>query len=234
MIFSVKKLTKTERVICEKTISSKAMFALVGDAIMRKEKMSLIRMGDGERHMLTATDETIFVMLEARHPGWRKRLGVKDLPLDAIKELILDAGNSCTYFAPSVSGISFSRYNLYDFFAPRPYYIDNFFVNDWTKGMIQSLLDASDGVFVLHSDYKKIIQNFQDNYGTKIRFDGFQKNNWKDNERAIEAAMKSDAQLIFFSAGPAGKVIGPKIASAENKIVIDVGNTLLPWSEKTH
>ena len=37
-------------------------------------------------------------------------------------------------------------------------------------------------------------------------------------------------QLVLYSGGPGGKIIGPKIAKAKNKIVLDVGNTLLPWS----
>jgi hypothetical protein len=231
MIFSIKELTETERMICEKTISSKAIYALVGDAIMRKAGMSIVRLGDGEGLLLKAKDETIFLKLERDNPGWGKRMGIEGLSLDAIKKMILEAGNACTYFAPSVSGISYKTFRLYDLFEPRDFYLDNFFVNDWTKEMIQVLFESSDGVFILHSNYKKIIQNFKKNYSSQISFDGFPKNSWKDNEAAIQAAINSNAQLILFSGGPAGKILGPKIASVTNKVVLDIGNTLLPWSE---
>lgn len=232
MIFSIKKLTSKEKAFCKKTISSRATYALVGDAIVRKEGMSIVRMGDGERHLLAATDEGVFDILEGLSAGWLKRLGIEGLSLAAIQERILEAGNSCTYFAPSVSGISYRNYHLYDYFTLRRHYLDNFFINEWTKDMIQRLLKASNGVYIMHNEHETVIQNFQKNYDTGTHFSGFRKTSARDNEAAIKAAKESDAQLILFSAGPAGKVIGPRIAAETNKVVLDVGNTLIQWSEK--
>jgi len=102
--------------------------------------------------------------------------------------------------------------------------------------MIKMLLEASDSVFIIHRDYKKIINNFKKNYNltgkSQLKFDGFPKNNWDDNEQAIDAAIKSGRQLVLYSGGPGGKIIGPEIAKTKNKIVLDVGNTLIPWSTK--
>lgn len=235
MIFSIKSLSQDETDICLKTLSPKAIYALVGSAIVKQQSLSIVRMGDGEHRILDADPTKPFTEFEATHLGWNKRLGIEDAPVDRLRELILEAGNSCTYFAPSVSGISLPRYALHTFFKPRPYYIDNFFVNDWKPDMIQQLLEASSGVYIIHRDYKKIIQNFQQNYSftKKLMFDGCLKDSWKDNQATIEAATRSNAQLVLFSAGPGGKIIGPKIASAKNKIVLDIGNTLLSWSENS-
>ena len=52
----------------------------------------------------------------------------------------------------------------------------------------------------------------------------------KDNDRAVRSAIKSGMQLILFSAGPGGKIIGPQIAKGRSSVVIDVGNTLVHWS----
>lgn len=234
MIFSIKELSDLEKEICSKTISSKAIYALVGDAILKRQSMSVVRMGDGERKILDADPTQPFLAFEATHEGWNRRLGIEEEPVDLLQREILEAGNECTYFAPSISGISYQEYFLYQYFKPRSMYIDNFFVNDWTPEMVQTLFEASDGVCIFHRDYRQIIQNFQTNYHftKEISFDGYTKDSWKDNGTAIEAAIRSSAQLVLYSGGPGGKIIGPRIAQAANKVVLDIGNTLLPWSEK--
>ena len=232
MIFKIKKLTPKEKTICKKTIGSKAIYALIGDALARKKSVSLIRVADGERAILETKDAKTFTYFEKTMPGWNKKYGVEDMPLDRLQAELLEAGNTCTFFAPSVSGISLPHYNLYDLYKPRRMYIDNFFADDWTKEMIEKLFNASKGVFILHREHEDIIKNFQKNYNSSIRFSGAKKDSWKDNDDAINAAIQSDAQLILFSGGPAGKIIGPKIAAAKNKIVLDIGHALLPWSEK--
>lgn len=234
MIFSIKSLDAEEREYCQKTISPKGFFALVGSAIVNRESLSVVRMGDGERKILAADDEQPFAAFESEHDKWNVRLGIDEMPIKLLKHNILAAGNSCTYFAPSVSGISLSAYNLYKYFEPRAHYVDNFFVNDWTGEMVRMLLEASDGVMILHRKPEQIITNFKANYTFRkeVSFIAGIKDSWSDNEAAIAAAIASPAQLILFSAGPGGKIIGPEIAKATNKVVIDVGNTLIVWSER--
>lgn len=233
MFISINKLSSSDKKICLNTVSTKAIFAIVGDALTRKKSISIVRMGDGEKKILATKKSTeFFDYFDDIHKDWGTQLGVKGMPIENLRKNILAAGNHCTYFAPSVSGIQFPNYSLYKFFKPREFYFDNFFVNDWSAGMIKLLLETAKGIFVIHRDYKKIINNFKTNYDLNNQFfDGFQKESWCDNEQAIETAINSKAQLILFSAGPGGKIIGPKIAKAKNKIVLDVGNTLIPWSE---
>lgn len=233
MIFNVKKLSDTEKKICIKTISSRAIFAIVGDAIKNKKSISVVRMGDGERGILKADPNKPFNLFDNISRNWNKKLGIKGMSVKDIQKNIIKAGNTCTYFAPSISGISYRDFNLYDFFKPRPCYFDNFFVNDWSKEMVSMLLENSDGVFIIHKDYKKIIDNFKKNYNFKkenIFLGGFTKKNWRDNQQAIDEAIESKAQLILFSGGPGGKIIAPEIAKARSKVIIDVGNTLIRWS----
>ena len=238
MIFSIKKLTTPEKEICFKTISSKAIFAIVGDALVRHKSISIVRMGDGEYGILKADKNKPFTAFNYSGNDWNKKLGVEGVATKNLQKMILEAGNTCTYFAPSISGISILKYYLYNFFKPRPYYFDNFYVNDWTHEMIKMLLETSNGVFILHRDYKKIISNFKKTYNltgkNSVKFSGFTKNNWDDNKQAIDAAINSDSQLILYSGGPGGKIIGPKIAKAKNKIVLDIGNTLIHWSTKNN
>ncbi|MDP3883274.1 MAG: hypothetical protein Q8Q48_04440 [Candidatus Staskawiczbacteria bacterium] len=234
MIFTVKKLTASEKKHCFKTISAKAAFAIIGDAIKSHKGMSVVRAGDGEAQILKADKNKPFRGSNNRHKGRTKRLGIKGADTGLLQKNVLEAGNTCTYFAPSVSGLSIPRYHVYDFFKPRPHYFDNFFVNEWTGEMIKLLLEESGGAFIIHRDYKKIIKNFKKNYNFdpkyNVKFDGFKKDSWKDNKNAIESAIKSGMQLILFSAGPAGKIIGPKIAKNGKRVVLDIGNTLVFWS----
>ncbi|OHA85627.1 MAG: hypothetical protein A2408_01070 [Candidatus Yonathbacteria bacterium RIFOXYC1_FULL_52_10] len=230
MFLKVKKLDEREKEICLKTISSKATFSLVADALVRNEGISIVRMGDGERKLLQAFDGEPFTAFETVRPGWNEHLGVEGLDIETIKANIIEAGNSCTYFAPSVSGVHQNEYRLYDHFRERKVYLDNFFVNDWTPQMVRMLLEESDGVYVMHREYDLLIKNFIRTYKIPAeKFSGFEKRNWKDNEEAIQAAGESGKQLVLFSAGPAGKIIAPHIA-ATGKVVLDVGNTLHGWS----
>ncbi len=69
MIWSVKKLNKNEHNICLATISSKAIFAIVGDAIKRRDSISVIRMGDGEFGILNTTKNGPFNAFEKKISG---------------------------------------------------------------------------------------------------------------------------------------------------------------------
>lgn len=230
MFLSVKELSPEEEAICTRTLGPKAAFALIGDAIARKRGISVVRVADGELRLLTAQDGLPFTEFETKYPGWNKRYGIEGLAIEAAKKNILEAGNSCTFFAPSVSGISREDYKLYHLFEPREFYFDNFFVNDWTPEMIRMLLESSDGVFVIHRNYEEIINDFTRHYDIPPEhFSGFPKLSWQDNDAAVEAARASGRQLVLFSAGPAGKIIGPRIA-AHGSVVLDVGNTLRGWS----
>lgn len=125
--------------------------------------------------------------LKKSHTSWNKRLGVDGADAKQLQQAILAAGNQCTYFAPSISGISLSEYALHNLFAERSIYFDNFFINNWSKNMIQILLEASGSVFILHRDFKQIIQNFQEKYLFRkpVIFDGCTKDGWRDNDAAI-------------------------------------------------
>lgn len=236
MIFTIKKLTNLEKKYFFKTISAKAIFAIIGDAVKNKKGISIVRAGDGEFQILNANKNKSINFYNKQREKRIKRLGINRVSIKILQKNILEAGNTCTYFAPSVSGISIPRYNVYKFFKPRPFYFDNFFINEWTGDMIKMLLEASGGAFIINREYKEIIKNFQKNYNfdskLKIRFDGFPKERFKDNDQTIKTALSSGMQLILFSAGPAGKIIGPKITKHGNQITLDVGNTLMPWSKK--
>lgn len=67
--------------------------------------------------------------------------------------------------------------------------------------------------------------------------DYFQLDNWTETEAVIERAHLNTASLVLFSAGPAGKYIGPAIAKNLDtpKVVIDLGNASDHWLlEKFH
>lgn len=234
MLFSVKKLTEEEKAFCLKTVSAKAFYALVTNAIARKESLSVVRVADGEHAILVANPKNPFTTFDALEGGaWNTHYGIQDMPVSDLQESIRKAGNTCTYFAPSLSGISLPQYLMYNFFEERPYYIDNFYPNEWTKTMVQQLLTSAGGAFIIHSKFELIIENFKKNYKMDgLKFEGVTKKSWRDNKDAITAACTSHLSLVLFSGGPAGKIMGPEIAKNPHKIVLDIGNTLIPWSER--
>jgi len=78
MFLSIKKLSKNDKKICQKTISSKAIYAIVGDAILRQKSISIVRMGDGECKILKADKTKPFTAFNYMHNEWNKKLGIEN------------------------------------------------------------------------------------------------------------------------------------------------------------
>jgi hypothetical protein len=206
---------------------------LVGDALISGKKLSVVRMGDGETYLYSESlkgDGIIAPGTQGRYDEpWLKMLGCLNIPRKILRKRIEDAATDCTYFAPSISGVWRQDYNNHER-SFRSQYVDNFFVNDWTTEMQSALYTQAGHILLIHSSAETADSmqiNLKNKLNVKVTF--LKLTRWEDTENIINQASAIDAKLVLFSAGPAGKYIGPKIA-AQKKVVLDIGNSIDHWT----
>jgi hypothetical protein len=220
--------------IAQSYISPNAFLALVGDALLRQNSLSVVRMGDGERHLMDwAESNARETVCEAFDKEWRTRMGIDGITNGLLLERIRLAGDTCEYFAPSVSGLTQTAYALHGYFRPRDHYVDNFFVNAWDNEAKAELFKAAGHVLLLHANrgLADAMQIRAKNlFGTKVEY--IELSSWEQAERVSRQAMLSEAKLVLFAGGPASKYIAADIAefSPVPKVVLDLGNTTDKWT----
>jgi len=227
MLHSLSTLDAQQLSLCESTISSNTFYYIVGHHLSSKSGLSVVRMGDGEKSILAdANKKNPSMTVNTFNEKWLINMGCLGISFGEIKSRIIRAGNECDWFAPSISGISDSRFNLYDYFKKRDTYVDNFFVNQWTSEMIANLYDIAGDVLLIHRNVA-FADMFQKRLPyTKLQF--LKLSSWEETEGVIEAAKKKSSQLVLFSAGCAGKYISNAIAQS-GKVVLDLGNSAERW-----
>jgi len=220
-----------EHEIATKTVSPNAFFWMVIDALSNSRRLSCVRMADGEkaiwnqaiRQKRSDPLQTPFKDI----PDWAKTYGVDSITAEEIMHRLSYAATFCTHFAPSVSGLRHEAYNLYDIWKSRTFYIDNFFVDQWSDDQKTELFKTAGHVLFIHrnantADSMQI--RVQANLGVKVHF--IKLDNWRECSEVAEKALVNTAPLVLFSGGPAGKYLAPDIMrrSALPKVVIDLGH----------
>ena len=229
-------LTKEKLDFCLKTISPKAFYPIVLDAILTKKSLSVVRSADGERELMEQflTKGPGISDPPKGHPEkWLDNYGIRGILREELYRRILYAGSECTYFAPSISGIRMDSYNVYNLFPIRDHYVDNFFVNDWTREMKEELFKSAGHVLFINSSANladSMQLRVQANLKVKVSY--LKLTTWQEADEIIEKASKIDAPLTIFSGGPANKFISPKIATGGNipKVVLDIGAAAQHWT----
>lgn len=222
--------------LARRTMSAWAFFYIVGDALINKRPLSTVRMGDGEKTILDAcvaaasqgrSNDVLNVYDQAK----QQRMGIDGITYADLYRRLLRAGNECTHFCPSVSGLTQDGYALHHFFHYRDQYVDNFFVNIWDTESKATLFRTAERVLLIHgnpatADAMQI--NCQKLFGVHVSY--IQMTAWTQAEKVVERACAADASLVLFAAGPASKYISSEIANNSNKVCLDLGNTTDFWT----
>lgn len=209
---------------CTTTISPNTFYMIVGDALVRRVGLSVVRMGDGERLLMNCNEPS-----DRFDENWQTRMGILGISGIDIKKRMFAAARNCDYFAPSVTGIVNDIFNI-DSFSCRDHYVDNFFCNAWTTDMQIDLYKEAGEVLMIHGNPNtaNALKSRAEKYlGVNVTY--IQMTRWEEAEQVIDAASKVSAPLVIFSAGPAGKLIGPEIAR-QKKVVLDIGNAMDRWT----
>ena len=225
------RLTPIQRDICARTMSSTAFFYVVLDALNRGDRLAVVRLADGEKalynHSAVAVDPgEILLPFRGFSADWLKRYGCEGIPKRTLASRILSAADQCDYFAPSLSGLIHSSYNLYGMF-PRSQYVDNFFPNLWTEEQKIELFRSAGRVLFINAS-RSLADAMQRRamvyHGVKVEYLPLM--DWRDADGVIKQANAIDAPLMLLSAGPASKFIGPRL----NGVTLDIGQAACRWT----
>lgn len=209
---------------------------LVGDALQSRYPLSVVRMGDGEHHLMSDCSGGLEDPVQP-YPGfgveWLQKLGCEGIPRGVLRERLYRAATRCTHFAPSVSGIQREEYNLYPYFPPRERYVDNFFVNAWDDNMKMPLFKAAKHVLFIHNNPRTAdALQIRARGGLGVKVSYLQLTNWRETEDVLQAAWNIDAPLVLLCTGPAGKYMGPELSSQGPipRVCLDIGNAADRWT----
>lgn len=219
---------------CYNTISTSTFYMLVADALLSNEALSTVRMGDGEKLLMdycegypsNPQDRNV------HDEDWMRRLGVFGIDKELLKLRLENAANECTWFGPSISGIIRPEFELYHRFRARERYVDNFWCNAWTDEMKINLYKAAGKVLFIHRNPLSFeaLKIRAAKIGVEASY--IQMDNWSQAHDVIAQANENDAPLVIFSAGPAAKFIGHRIATGDYsrpKVTLDLGNSSDQW-----
>jgi len=221
-------LSQSQVYRCMDTISTSTFYMMVANAVLRREPLSIVRMGDGEKLLMDYLEGLPASTRDVEDDDWMGRLGCLGIDKCDLHDRIKLAANECTWFAPSISGIIREDFELYNRFRSRPRYVDNFWCNAWTEEMKINLYKAAGHILFIHrnpNSYAALADRAHELLGVKTSY--IQMDNWRQSEDVIAQAYEVDAPLVLFSAGPASKYIGHRIATRGriSKVSLDLGNS---------
>lgn len=232
-MWSLKGLTPDQISRCERTISSNTLLFLIGDALTKKEPLSVVRMADGENIIMNWCKQneankvvTPTAQLDA---AWIKKFGLEGITYGELQKRLIVAANECKYFAASLSGIIIPNYNV-DQFSNRAIFADNFFTYAWTEEYKKALYKMAHYTLVIHHSEElcyEIRTNVKKSVDAEVMY--LKLNNWTECEDVIKTATMFQPNLVLFSAGPAGKYIGPRIAAKCSCVTLDIGSGMERW-----
>jgi hypothetical protein len=187
-------------------------------------------MGDGEKRLFEHCASHGGEVVPPNSPfdrAWLRQMGCLGIPCGELYVRLKRAAEECTYFAPQLMGAQRPEFDVAATFRPRDRYVDNWFVREWETKLQDALLRAAKKVCFIHGD-EAVIGKF------RKRFIGSAPNGllavhqlccWKESDEVVERVKNDDAPLVLYAGGPAGKFIGPAIASGGGrpKVVIDLG-----------
>jgi hypothetical protein len=221
--------------ICTNTISTNAFYLLVGGALVAKKPLSIVRMADGEQMLMklcrNGNGRDAVPPPGGHGDDWLKNMGCYGITKTALKTRLEEAANTATYFGPSLSGIVDPSYSVHTLFNLRDRYVDGFFCNAWTEEMKITLFKTAGRVLFIHRNPASAdaMQIRAKKIGVPVTY--IQLAQWQDAEDVVGKARNDDAPLVLFSAGPASKFIGPRIATSGfiPKVTLDIGNAADYW-----
>lgn len=230
---NVQQLDEAGRDLCEHTIGPNTFFMLVANALAHRTPLSVVRMGDGEKGLYQICQDQS-KQGEAHYEqgrltgcpwgdDWLDQMGVRNIPIAALANRIVMAANNCTYFAPQIMGIQRSEFALHHLFRLREFYVDNWFVREWSHKMQDQLLTAAGKVLFIHGRPDVSVAFHNRCQDLQIQVEIISMRTWADAGRAIAEGVTSDAPLVLFSGGPANKFIAPEICKHRSAVVLDLG-----------
>jgi hypothetical protein len=192
MTMNLVSLSERKINLSNKIVSPYSFLYQVGDALISRKPLSVVRMGDGEHTLLTEIvgADDLDAPPTSWDAGWHQRMGTVGITRRELYKRMLAAGNECSHFAPSVSGLVMESYNLFNFFDPRDHYVDNFFVNIWSLEQKVELFRAAQSVLFIHrnrSTADAMQRRAKQHLGVRVRY--LELSTWEQTDDVIANAL---------------------------------------------
>ncbi len=211
-----------------RTISTWAFKLIVLHRLALGESLSVIRMQDVECKIMQDLEEGLDPkqFIQGYTPELIAWSGLTGITYEEVWRRLKLAVQTTDYFAPSLSGMIRSDYDLLRFFD-HPRLVDNGFAAAWSKSDREEILNAAHSVLIIHSN-PAVGDHFQRAL-TYHRVGYLKLSSWDQTEDVILKAREMPQRLVLFAGSAAGKYIGPAIAKGTGKIVLDVGLQMERW-----
>lgn len=220
-----------------RTISSRAFYRIVSSALAKRQPLSAVRMGDGERiflidYAIACANGDPEAAVKDVNEERLKRLGVEGMPLNDLAFRLSQSAENCDFFGPNINGLSNQTYSLYPWYKiwrlTTPL-VDNFWCNDWSLDERVALLKSAGNALVLHANPVTAVtfaKRARAYLNVGLRHVSIK--SWKDADAVIAECAKWDYPLALISAGPGAKWIIPELAK-QGKVALDIGNSMDQW-----
>lgn len=219
-----------------RTISIWAFKQIVLHHLSIGKPLSVVRMQDVEvkimqdvSNILRQDGDIDYASLDQTIQGYTDELlawsGLTGITYGEVSRRLKLAVQTTTYFAPSLSGLSRSDYDLLKFFDHH-HLVDNSFVSAWSAEDRQEIFDAAHSVLIIYGN-----PAVGDHYQRALTYHraGFIKlTSWEQADEVIEKAKQMPHRLVLFAGSAGSKYIGPAIAES-GKVVLDVGLQMERW-----
>ena len=221
-------LSPEKYALASRTVSPLAFYYVVAHHLAMKLPLSVVRMGDGEAILLREQQEKNWPedkAIDLFDDQWLLRMGMVGLTYRELQRRLQKAFAECDWFAPSVTGLVSSGFDVAQYFAiaTKARIVDNFFVNRWTSEQITHLFEISSGILLIHSN--PALADAMQKRHTRFKMQYLKLDSWIDTQTVISLAKEYPHQLVLYSGGCGGKHIGPVLAKT-GKVCIDVGNSM--------
>lgn len=222
----IKQVSNEQIATAKRFISPDAFFIIVANALCRKEKLSAIRMGDGEKAlMLYAQGKPMWDFL--RDEGWLKEYGLWGADLKQVGEMLIKAANDADWFCPNIYGVQKGNYDVIGMVKPRQLYVEGLYTYAWGyMGRADTMLKYDGGAGIVCRNAKIVAENLQKKYGIeKIEYAEY--SNWTDYATALQGIMAMKAGLVLCSTGAGGKYLPIEAANITGKVILDAGSAMI-------
>lgn len=215
-----------------KYYSCDALFLFVCDALSRKQALSTVRLGDGERALIeyVRTGEKSRYLMD---PVWLKEYGLLGADLTKVGTSLLNAAKEVDHLCPNIAGLTLPKYEILSVLPPRERYYEGLYAHTWLyMGRIDELMKCPAGIGIVCRSSKEVADRLFMKYGKNLmNAETAEYDSWKDYPAALEAIGKMRTNLVLVSAGPSGKYLCVEAARKWGKVVLDTGSALIRhWS----
>ncbi len=224
-------LSDESSAVLHKYMDSVAFYVVVHDYFFRHRSMSAVRMGDGERAIIQ-TYQGALPRRYLKNDEWLRKYGLRDsdgntCDLDWLGSMLLDAGNSATYFGPNMAGLWKEFYDLTTLFKPRDTYIPGLFSCYWGSLRLVHAFLRLGKICVVCGQSAGVKGRLERTYDLSDgHVEGIELRSYLDISRVLDAVEDSKAQIFLFAGGPPGKMLVVDCAR-EGKICLDVGHAMV-------